>query len=80
MSELFLSNFERMRESLKNNKQFDLSLKCLEQNEQFAHNRSIVMSEMSNLLTVAQSSWAKWANRSQSLNKVSDDFEQMSDD
>ena len=43
------------------------SLICHERPEQFAHSRSFVMRDLSNLLTVAYLSWAIWANCSQSL-------------
>ena len=43
------------------------SLICLEWPEQFAHGRSFLLSDLSNLLTVAHLSWAIWANRSQLL-------------
>ena len=44
-----------------------LSLFCHEQPERFTHGCSFVMSDLSNLLTVAHFSWTIWAIHSQSL-------------
>ena len=43
------------------------SLICLERPEWFAHGHSFVLSNLSDLLTVAYLSWAIWTNRLQSL-------------
>ena len=47
--------------------------------EQIAHSCSFLVSNLSNLLTVALFSWVIWANCSQSLFKMSN-FEQKSDE
>ena len=53
------------------------SLICPERPERIAHIRSFVMSDLSDLLTVAHLSWATWANSSHSL-ICPEGFERMS--
>ena len=56
-----------LSDSLRKNKQFAHLLIYHEQPERITHGRLFVMSDLSDLLTVAHLSWAIWANRSQSL-------------
>ena len=72
-------------DSLRKNKWFAQVLFCPERpfthgrSEQIAHSCSFLVSNLSNLLTVALFSWVIWANWSQSLFKMSN-FEQKSDE
>ena len=70
---------ERKRKCAICSKQPSDSLICIEQSEGIAHICSFVMSDLSGLLTVAHSSWARanWANGSHLL-ICSEQFEQMS--
>ena len=70
---------EQMSDLLQKNEQFARSLFYHERPECIAHGCYFVMSDLSNLLTVACLSWANWANRSQSL-IFPERFEQMSDE
>ena len=72
----FVSKRANERFALKN-EQFAHSVIYHEWPEPIAHSRSIFMSDLGDLLTVAHWSWVIWANRSQLL-ILSERSEQMS--
>ena len=78
---IFLSEWlifcERKRNGALCWKKPSASLMCPEQPERIAHICSFVMSDLSDLLTVAHLSWATWANRLHLL-ICPEQFEQMS--